>query len=245
MVGNKREFDEEEKERIVKDFLPFIKYTAYRLAWRLTPQLTVDDLMSVGIVGLLDALGRYREEEGKINTFVEYRIKGAMLDELRAHEWVPKSMKKKIAFVEKAYLDIERENGRLPEPPEVAQKLNITLDEYYKILQSAHSGNMLRFEEFRRKMNGEGGFDLEESIPDPNMKTPLELYEDNKKKELLADLVGKLPEREKIILSLYYWEEMTMKEIGKALNLTEGRICQLHNQALMRLRAKLGSPAFV
>jgi RNA polymerase sigma factor for flagellar operon FliA len=245
MVRNKREFNEEEKEQIVKDFLPFIKYTAYRLAWRLTPQLTVDDLMSVGIVGLLDALGRYREEEGKINTFVEYRIRGAMLDELRAHEWVPKSMKKKIASVEKAYLDIERENGRPPEPAEVAQKLNITLDEYYKILQSARSGSMLRFEEFRRKMNGEGGFDLEDSIPDPNMKTPLELYEDNKNKELLADLVGKLPEREKIILSLYYWEEMTMKEIGKALSLTEGRICQLHNQALMRLRAKLNSPAFV
>ena len=245
MMQNKKELSEEEREQIVKDFLPFIKYTAYRLAWRLTPQLTVDDLMSVGIVGLLDALSRYREEEAKINTFVEYRIKGAMLDELRAHEWVPKSMKKKIASVEKAYLDIERENGRLPEPAEVAQKLNITLDEYYKILQSAHSGSMLRLEDFRRKMNGEGGFDLEESIPDPNMKTPLELYEDNKKKELLADLVGKLPEREKIILSLYYWEEMTMKEIGKALNLTEGRICQLHNQALMRLRAKLGSPALV
>ena len=245
MMQNKKELSEEEREQIVKDFLPFIKYTAYRLAWRLTPQLTVDDLMSVGIVGLLDALSRYREEEAKINTFVEYRIKGAMLDELRAHEWVPKSMKKKIASVEKAYIDIERENGRLPEPAEVAQKLNITLDEYYKILQSAHSGSMLRFEDFRRKMNGEGGFDLEESIPDPNMKTPLELYEDNKKKELLADLVGKLPEREKIILSLYYWEEMTMKEIGKALNLTEGRICQLHNQALMRLRAKLGSPALV
>jgi len=245
MVQNKKELSEEEREQIVKDFLPFIKYTAYRLAWRLTPQLTVDDLMSVGIVGLLDALSRYREGEAKINTFVEYRIKGAMLDELRAHEWVPKSMKKKIASVEKAYLDIERENGRLPEPAEVAQKLNITLDEYYKILQSAHSGSMLRFEDFRRKMNGEGGFDLEESIPDPNMKTPLELYEDNKKKELLADLVGKLPEREKIILSLYYWEEMTMKEIGKALNLTEGRICQLHNQALMRLRARLGSLTFV
>jgi RNA polymerase sigma factor for flagellar operon FliA len=245
MIRNKRKFSEEEREQIVKDFLPFIKYTAYRLAWRLTPQLTVDDLMSAGIVGLLDALTRYREEEGKINTFAEYRIRGAMLDELRAREWVPKSMKKKIASVEKAYLDTERENGRPPEPAEVAQKLDITLDEYYKILQSAHSGIMLRFEEFSRKMNGEGGFDLQESIPDPNMKTPLELYEDNKKKEMLADLVGKLPEREKIILSLYYWEEMTMKEIGRALNLTEGRICQLHNQALMRLRAKLGSPAFV
>jgi len=245
MIQNRKEFSEEEKERIVKDFLPFIKYTAYRLAWRLPPQLTVEDLMSVGIVGLLDALSRYREEEGKINTFVEYRIKGAMLDELRAQDWIPKSMKKKIATVEKAYLELEGEIGRLPEPDEVAERLNITLDEYYKILQGAHSGITLRFEEFRRNMAAESGIDLEESIPDPNAKTPLEICEDNRKKELLADLIDKLPEKEKIILSLYYWEEMTMKEIGKVLNLTEGRICQLHNQALIRLKAKLGSLALV
>ena len=245
MIQNKREFCEEEKEQIIKDSLPFIKYTAYRLTWRLPPQLTVEDLMSVGIVGLLDALSRYREDKGKINTFLEYRIKGAMLDELRAHDWISKSMKKKIASVEKAFLELEREKGRLPEAEEIAEKLNMSLDEYYKILQGAHSGIMLRFEEFNRKMGSESSFDLEESIPDPNMKTPLELYEDNKKKELLADLIDKLPEKEKVILSLYYWEEMTMKEIGKALNLTEGRICQLHNQALIRLRAGIGSLSLV
>ena len=241
MIQNKREFSEEEKEQIIKDSLPFIKYTAYRLTWRLPPQLTVEDLMSVGIVGLLDALSRYREDKGKINTFLEYRIKGAMLDELRAHDWISKSMKKKIASVEKAFLELEREKGRLPEAEEIAEKLNMSLDEYYKILQGAHSGIMLRFEEFNRKMGSESSFDLEESIPDPNMKTPLELYEDNKKKELLADLIDKLPGKEKVILSLYYWEEMTMKEIGKVLNLTEGRICQLHNQALIRLRTGIGS----
>ena len=245
MIQNKREFTEEEKEQIIKDSLPFIKYTAYRLTWRLPPQLTVEDLMSVGIVGLLDALSRYREDKGKINTFLEYRIKGAMLDELRAHDWISKSMKKKIASVEKAFLELEREKGRLPEAEEIAEKLNMSLDEYYKILQGAHSGIMLRFEEFNRKMGSESSFDLEESIPDPNMKTPLELYEDNKKKELLADLIDKLPEKEKVILSLYYWEEMTMKEIGKVLNLTEGRICQLHNQALIRLRAGIGSLSLV
>jgi RNA polymerase sigma factor for flagellar operon FliA len=245
MVPKQRDFSEEEKEQIIKDSLPFIKYTAYRLAWRLAPQLTVEDLMSVGIVGLLDALSRYREEKGKINTFIEYRIKGAMLDELRAHDWISKSMKKKIASVEKACRELEREKGRLPEAEEIAEKLNITLDEYYKILQGAHSGIMLRFEEFSGKMGGESNSDLEESIPDPNMKTPLEIYEDNKKKELLAGLIDKLPGKEKTILSLYYWEEMTMKEIGEVLNLTEGRICQLHNQALMRLRAGIGSLSLV
>jgi RNA polymerase sigma factor for flagellar operon FliA len=239
MIGHKTELSEEEQEKIIKDFLPFIKYTAYRLAWRLPPQLTVEDLISVGIMGLLDALSRYRENEAKIKTFAEYRIKGAMLDELRSHDWIPKSMKKKIASIEKAYLALEKEKGRSPEPEEIAEKLNITLDEYYKILQTAYSGRTLRFGEFNKKMNEENGLDLTESIPDPNMKTPLEIYEDNHQKELLASLIDKLPEREKIILSLNYWEEMTMKEIGKVLNLTEGRICQLHNQALLRLKAAI------
>jgi RNA polymerase sigma factor for flagellar operon FliA len=241
MIGYKKELSDDEKEQIVKDFLPFIKYTAYRLAWRLPPQLTLEDLISVGVMGLLDALSRYREDEVKINTFVEYRIKGAMLDELRSHDWIPKSMKKKIASVEKACLELEKKNGRLPEAEEIAEKLNIRLDEYYKILQSAHFGITLRFEKFRKKMNGESGLDLEETIPDPNMKTPLEICEDNYMKKLLTDLIDRLPEKEKMILSLYYWDEMTMKEIGKILSLTEGRICQLHNQALIRLRANLAS----
>jgi RNA polymerase sigma factor for flagellar operon FliA len=185
MIQNKREFSEEEKEQIIKDSLPFIKYTAYRLTWRLPPQLTVDDLMSVGIVGLLDALSRYREDKGKINTFLEYRIKGAMLDELRAHDWISKSMKKKIASVEKACLELEREKGRLPEAEEIAEKLHISLNEYYKILQGAQSGMMLRFEEFNSKIGSESGFDLEESIPDPNMKTPWNCTRITRKKRCL------------------------------------------------------------
>lgn len=241
MTGYKKELGEEEKEQIVHDFLPFIRYNAYRLAWRLPPQLAVEDLISVGVMGLLDALGRYRRDGAKISTFVEYRIKGAMLDELRSHEWIPKSMKKKIALIEKAHRELEQENGRLPEAKEIAKKLNIKLAEYNKILQYAHAGITLRFEDFSKNINEESSMDLIGNIPDPHMKSPMEIYEDNKKKELLASLIDRLPEREKMVLSLYYWDEMTMKEIGKVLNLTEGRICQLHNQALIRLKAALGS----
>ncbi|MEW6417077.1 MAG: FliA/WhiG family RNA polymerase sigma factor [Nitrospirota bacterium] len=238
MITYKTEISEEGKEQIIKEFLPFIKYTAYRLAWRLPPQLTVDDLTSVGIIGLLDALQRYNKGRVKLNTFVQFRIKGAMLDELRAHNWIPRSMKKKIDSIKKAHLKLEKELGRLPEDEEVARSLGILLDEYYRILQIANSRVTLRFEDFNEKYE-ESGLDVTECIPDPNAKSPLEVFEDNNKREVLAVLINELPEKEKLILSLYYWDEMTMKEIAKALKLTEGRVCQLHSQALIRLKAKL------
>ena len=240
MSGYKTELTEEEKEKIIKNSLPFIKYTAHRLAWRLTPQLTVQDLMSVGIVGLLDALNRFKEGTVKLDTFVKFRIKGAMLDELRAMEWTPRSMKKKINSIKKAHLKVEKEHGRSPEDEEVTAELKISLDEYYSILQNANITASLRFEDFRDKT---GGYetDIIECIPGPDANNPLEVCEENNRKEVLARLINELPEKEKLILSLYYWEEMTMKEIGNALSLTEGRVCQLHSQALIRLKAKLGS----
>ncbi len=238
MKGYSKELSEEEKEQIINDFLPFIKYNAYRLAWRLPPQLTVEDLISAGIVGLLDALSRYKKNKAKISTFVDYRIKGAMLDEIRSHYRLPKSIKKKIASIENAYLELEREKGQAPEPEEIAERLNIGLEEYYKILQKSYAGIILRFEDFK-KMDDEDSPSLEENIIDPDIKTPLEIYEDNVRKEFLAGLIDKLPEREKLVLSLYYWDGLTMKEIGKVLNITEGRVCQLHNQALMRLKSAL------
>ncbi len=237
VTGGKNMLNEEDKEKIINDFLPFIKYTAYRLAWRLPPHLTVKDLMSVGIIGLLEALNRYREGEVKINTFVEYRIRGAMLDELRAHDPLSKTMKKKISSVKKTYEDIEKKLGRAPEPEEVAEALDIDLDEHYRIMQSSHTGVTLRFEAFAKSREEDHDSRIMECIPDESARTPLEIYEQNDMMKALTRLIDRLPERERLILSLYYREEMTMKEIGKVLNLTEGRVCQLHSQAITRLKA--------
>jgi len=230
---------DEDRERIIKEFLPFIKYTALRLSWRLPPHLTTDDLISVGVMGLLDALNRYREEEARLNTFVEHRIRGAMLDELRSHDSIPRSMKNKINSIKKAYLEVEKKLGRPPEAEEVAETLEITLDEYYGILQNARNGVTLRLDDFGERIHDEDGMDVTECIPDPDARTPLDIYEENDKRRMLAQLISELPEKEKLILSLYYWDEMTMKEIGRVLKLTEGRVCQLHAQALMRLKAKI------
>jgi len=178
----------------------------------------------------------------KLKTFVEYRIKGAMLDELRSHDWVPRSLKTKIAQIKKAYRQLEQDLGRMPREEEIAERLNITLDEYYRTVQNASNAVVFSFEDFRGNMYEESDMDVTECIPDPDSKSPLEILEENSSKEALALLIERLPQKEKIILSLYYWDELTMKEIGKVLGLTEGRVCQLHNQALIRLKAQMNSP---
>ncbi len=236
------ETTEQEKEKIINDSLPFIKYTAYRLAQRLPPQLSVQDLISVGVMGLLDALQRYTEGRAKLNTFVEHRIRGAMLDELRSHDWVPRSIKTKIGQIKKAHRDLERDLGRMPSAEEIAERLSISLDEYYRTIQNASNAVVFSFEDFRDGMGEESDMNVMECIPDPDMKTPLQLLEEASAKEALSHVIERLPEKEKIILSLYYWEELTMKEIGKVMNLTEGRVCQIHNQALIRLKAQMIMP---
>jgi RNA polymerase sigma factor for flagellar operon FliA len=148
-------------------------------------------------------------------------------------------MKNKINSIKKAYLEVEKKLGRPPEAEEVAETLEITLDEYYGILQNARNGVTLRLDDFGERIHDEDGMDVTECIPDPDARTPLDIYEENDKRRMLAQLISELPEKEKLILSLYYWDEMTMKEIGRVLKLTEGRVCQLHAQALMRLKAKI------
>jgi RNA polymerase sigma factor for flagellar operon FliA len=177
----------------------------------------------------------------KLNTFVEYRIKGAILDELRTHDWVPRSIKTKIGLIRKAHRELEKDLGRMPNGEEIAERLSFSLDEYYRTIQNASNAVVFSFEDFRDRMHAESDVDVTECIPDPDMKTPLELLEQNSALEELAGAIEQLPDRERLILSLYYWEELTLKEIGKILNLTEGRICQLHNQALVRLKALMGS----
>ncbi|HXG31316.1 MAG TPA: FliA/WhiG family RNA polymerase sigma factor, partial [Thermodesulfobacteriota bacterium] len=174
----------------------------------------------------------------KLSTFVESRIRGAMLDELRSVDWIPKSMRERIKSVKRIYLELEGKLGRSPEPEEVAERLDMSLDEYYEILRSASVQVSLRFEDLDKCGEGED-LDITECVADPSDRTPLNILEESTMRENLARLIDGLPEKERLVLSLYYWEEMTMKEIGKILGITEGRVSQLHNQALLRLKVKL------
>jgi len=239
MLKYKSKLKEEKKEEIIKEFLPYIKYTAYRLSWKLPPHVTIDDLISVGLMGLMDALERFEPGKVKLKTYAELRIKGAMIDELRATAWIPRSMRKKIDEINNARLKLERMHGRMPDDVEVATSLKMPLDDYFKILQYATSSNPLRLEDFKNNKYSDSDLNISECIADPKAKSPLNILEEKDNQEQLAELIETLPKKEKLVLSLYYWEELTMQEIGKILNITESRVCQIHSQALIKLKAKL------
>jgi len=238
--GYKTITTEEEKEAVLNDMLPYIKYTAYRLAWRLPPQLTTDDLISVGVIGLLDAIERYDpSRHTNIKTYAEYRIKGAMLDELRSAEWAPKQLQKKISDLKSAYRRLEQRLDRPPSESEVAEELGIAPDELFKLLQDANGAVTVSLEDIEHRVgqNGDGDYNIYDHIQDQNADDPLSLIEKTDTKNQLERAMERLPEREKLILSLYYWEEITFKEIGKVLGISESRVSQLHSQALIRMRA--------
>ncbi len=240
--GYKKVWTEEEKEGIIKDMLPFIKYTAYRLAWRLPPQLTVEDLISAGIMGLLDAMERYDETKAaSLKTYAEYRIKGAMLDEIRASDWTPKHLQGEILKMRRTYACLEQELGRPPTEEEVAEAMGIDLNDLHKLLQEANQSLQLSLEEIghRVERNGNGEYDIHEHLEDTSGEGPFEYTEKEEMKARLVEAINELPERERLILSLYYWDELTFKEIGQVLGLSESRVCQLHSQALMRIKGKL------
>lgn len=233
------ELCEEEKEGIINESLPFIKYTAYRLSRRLPPRLSVNDLVHVGIMGLLEALTRFRPGQVKFKTFAEYRIKGAMIDELRSQDWLPRSVRDKVAQIRRVRHELELDLGRAPDDEEVAARINMSLGEYFKALQCENDAVVFSFEDFQEPMHQGGKVALQECLGDISARTPLELLEEESDRDTLARLINGLPEKEKLVLSLYYWDELTMKEVGNVLGLSEGRICQIHTLVLSKLRAAL------
>jgi len=238
MTKRKNILTEEKKEEIINEFLPYIKYTAYRLSWKLPAHISSDDLVSVGLMGLMDAVSRYEPGRVKLKTYAELRIKGSMIDELRATAWIPRSMRKKIKTINQAREDLEREQGRVPDDIEVAKSLNMPLGEYFKTLQYATSSISLRLEDFKNNKYSDSNMNITECIADPKADNPLALLEDIEMKENVASLIDTLPPKEKMVLSLYYWEELTMQEIGKLLKITESRVCQIHSHALKNLKTK-------
>lgn len=238
--SGQKQIGDTEKDQLIEELLPYIKYTALRLAWRLPHQLTLDDLMSVGIVGLLEAINRFNEAEGKISTFVKYRIKGAMLDELDRFNPTSKAQKNKIVMLNNICKQMQRDSGKLPEDEEIAEALDLTLDEYYEAVQGMQAVTIFSIDEFsQRQPNGEE-ISLAEILPDKSSISPVKKLEERDKQKWLAGIIDELPEREKLILSLYYWDELTMREISQVMDMSEGRVCQLHNKALIWMKARLG-----
>jgi RNA polymerase sigma factor FliA len=230
----------EEREVLIKEFVPVIKYMALRLAMRVPAGLNVEDLMSAGTVGLLDALSKFdSSREVKFRTYAEFRIRGAMLDEMRSMDWVPRSVRERIGRIQHAANEFTKRKGRTPSEQELAAELGVDAKEVDETLLQAKGTVVLSLDDLGT--SDDDAHSILDVLADTDQPNPLEslLSEDTRK--VLAEAIDRLPERQRLVLTLYYFEELTMKEIGTLLSVTESRICQLHAQAMVRLKAQLSN----
>ena len=229
------------RERLILHYSPLVKYVAGRVGVGLPPNIEQADLVSYGIFGLIDAIEKFDISRAiKFETYAISRIKGAIIDELRAIDWIPRSVRYKAREVEKAYAALESRLHRTPTEPEVAEELGITLDELHTIFSQVSFVNVIALDELLN-VGGERGdkLSLVDTLEDTKAEDPVAAFETEETKYLLARAINTLPEREKIVVTLYYYEGLTLAEIGQVLGVTESRICQMHTKAVLQLRAKL------
>ncbi|MDH4382330.1 MAG: RNA polymerase sigma factor FliA [Gammaproteobacteria bacterium] len=222
------------QDELVRKQAPLVKRIAYHLMSRLPPTVQVDDLVQSGMIGLLEASRNYDASQGaSFETYAGIRIRGAMLDEIRKGDWAPRSLHRKVREISRVVAEIEAETGRDARDAEVAARLNMDLDSYYQTLQDATSHKVFSFEDLPSKDDiiSEG---LYERIPEPS-----ENVEKEKFKNALAQAIASLPERERLVMSLYYREELNLRETGEVMGVSESRVCQIHAQALVRLKARM------
>lgn len=228
-----------ERDSHLEQNVHLVKIIAYQVAMNLPPHIDVNDLISAGTIGLLESIDRFDPSKGvQFNTYASIRIRGAIMDELRSMDWMTRSMRDKSNQMEKAYEEVERKTGRPAEADDVAKHLKITTDELHTILGQVCALSVLNLEDMGIN-HYDDGMDILECIKDPEGKDPMLIAKFNELKKRLAEAVETLQEKEKLIVSLYYYDELTLKEIGKVLDITESRVCQLHSQIMLRLKAKL------
>jgi RNA polymerase sigma factor for flagellar operon FliA len=220
--------------KLVVEHEPLVKRIAFHLMSRLPASVQVDDLVQAGMIGLIEASRKFDPEQGaSFETYAGIRIRGAMLDEIRRTDWTPRSVHRKAREVAEAVRKIENEKGRDARDVEVAEAMGLELDEYHKILQDATGCRIFSFED--PGSVGEDG--LAQTHRQPNQ--PLENLQNCDFKQGLAGAIKGLPERERLVMALYYDEELNLREIGEILGVSESRVCQIHGQALIRLRARM------
>ncbi len=232
----------ENMEQIVKEFSPMVKYVANRIAMRLPPHIEVDDLVSVGAIGLMDAIEKYDPNRGaKFKTYAEFRVRGSILDELRSLDWVPRSVRQKASNLETVSSQLQTKLGRPPEDEEVAEEMGISLDELFDTINETRNMPLLSLEDLGIARESGEQQSLLETIAGRGEVDPQTQLRLNELKSVIATAIDALPEKERLMISLYYYEELTMKEIGEVLGITESRISQIHSKAVFRLRTKLKS----
>ena len=219
-----------DQNRLVEQHAPLLKRIAYHLISRLPPSVQVDDLIQAGVVGLLEAARNYDPSQGaSFETYAGIRMRGAMLDELRRTDWTPRSVHRNTRRLADAVQEIERREGRPARDTEIAQALGMDMEEYCHLLRDVAGSRVVSMEDIF-SAGEESGEDI---------CGPLDQFHQNAFKEALADTIQGLPERERLVIALYYDEELNLREIGEVLGVSESRVCQIHGQALIRLRARM------
>ncbi len=227
------------RDQLIMDYANLIRFVAQRIASRLPANIEVDDLISSGVIGLMDAIEKYDpSRDNKFKTYAEFRIRGAILDELRTQDWVPRSVRDKAKRIERAFQELEQRFGRPATDDEVCTALEMTTEEYFDMVSKVKSISLISIDD----LTGPGQTDrrsLLDSIENPSSKNPFAQLKSKGVKEILMKHIDDLPEKQKLVLSLYYYEDLNLKEIGRILEVTESRVSQLHTQAVIKLRSKI------
>lgn len=239
-IGSACPASDSHRELIIKEFSHVVKAMAYRLAYRLPAYMDAEDLVSVGIIGLMDAMDKYDpSREAKFKTYAEFRIRGAMLDEIRSMDWIPRSVHERVSLLQRTHVKLLNRLGRPPTDEEVAAEMQLSPAELDEFLVRSRGAVLVSLDDFN--LHEPEGPKILDMLADTQHPDPLTIIVNDRERERVADAIQQLPEKERLVLTLYYYEELTMKEIGSILKVTESRVCQIHTKAVLQLKGKLES----
>jgi len=238
-LPEKKKMDIAERDRLISQYAPLVKTIAGRMALRLPQHISQDDLKSSGLMGLLDAIDKYDAGKGvEFKSYAEFRIRGAMIDELRSMDWVPRSVRRNAKKLSEAYSRVENREMRPAKDEEVAAELELSVEEFYRLLDESKGISVIHeYEALGHSSRGVSQGDDDDRIHILGIDiTPLESLNRSEAVRIIAESIDRLPKNERTVVSLYYYEELTMKEIGDIMGYTESRVSQLHTKAVLRLR---------
>ena len=227
-----------DKSRQIDQYIPLVRRLAHHLIAKLPASVQIDDLIQAGLIGLMDAINRFEEGQGaQFETYASQRIRGSMLDELRSADWMPRGVRQAQRKIETATMKAEQMMGRSASEKEIADVLGVSLDEYQEMLFDSRGAQLIFYDDYADDGDGEGYLDRQ--MDGDEEANPLEMLGDQRFRETLVKAIEELPEREKMLMGLYYEQELNFREIAAVLGVTESRVCQLHTQAVSRLKTKL------